>query len=281
MNKIIQEFFYFNNKLLDIYKTFNNFYDSKQNQFSKQIGGYSIEYHNDKIKFDKVVDDDLTTLYVSTLDKHSNCILILIYKDNNTAILQGISSDKCFKNPEFNNGKHLMTITIKFLKKYSEKFNIKYIELTDNSYIDCNHKDIKIWLADLSQLQYNDTFYGKFGFVPNKKIDYNNYKNNRNILKKLLTKEIDLKEIIVKSKDYSLGKAYTSFQDYELNKELLKIIHTSYQEYEDKLFIEWFLYISKILMKKNCHFFEYFIDKLYKVLQLSSLAHKTFILNLS
>ena len=66
MNKIIQEFFYFNNKLLNIYKTFNNFYDSKQNQFSKQIGGYSIEYHNEKIKFDKVVDDDLTTLYVST-----------------------------------------------------------------------------------------------------------------------------------------------------------------------------------------------------------------------
>jgi hypothetical protein len=107
-----------------------------------------------------------------------------------------------------------MAITIKFLKKYSEKFNIKYIELTDNSYIDCNHKDIKIWLADLSQLQYNDTFYGKFGFVPNKKIDYNNYKNNKKILKKLLTKEIDLKEIIVKSKDYSLGEAYTSFQDY-------------------------------------------------------------------
>lgn len=45
-----------------------------------------------------------------------------------------------------------MAITIKFLKKYSEKFNIKYIELTDNSYIDCNNKDIKIWLADLSQL---------------------------------------------------------------------------------------------------------------------------------
>jgi hypothetical protein len=94
--KIIQEFFYFNNNLLGIYKTFSNFFDSKRNQFTKQTGGYSIEYHNEKIKFDKIVDDDLTTLYVSTLDKHSNCILILIYKDNNTAILQGISSDKCF-----------------------------------------------------------------------------------------------------------------------------------------------------------------------------------------
>jgi hypothetical protein len=153
--KIIQEFFYFNNKLLGIYKKFSNFVNPKINKLSKQKGGYSIEYHHEKIKFDKVVDDDLTTLYVSTLDKHSNCILI--YKDNNIAVLQGISSDKCFRNPEFNNGKHLMAITIKFLKKYQEKFNIKYIELTDNSYIDCNHKDIKIWLADLSLLQYNET----------------------------------------------------------------------------------------------------------------------------
>ena len=266
--KIIQEFFYFNNKLLGIYKKFSNFVNPRINKLSKQKGGYSIEYHNEKIKFDKVVDDDLTTLYVSTLDKHSNCILILIYKDNNTAVLQGISSDKCFRNPEFNNGKHLMTITIKFLKKYQEKFNIKYIELTDNSYIDCNHKDIKIWLADLSLLQYNETFYGKFGFIPNKKIDYNNYKNNKKILEKLLTKDVNLKEIIVKS------------EDYELNKELLKIIYISYQEYENQLFNEWFLYISKILMKKNCQFFEYFIDKIFKVLQLSSLAHKTFILEL-
>ena len=161
-----------------------------------------------------------------------------------------------------------MAITIKFLKKYQEKFNIKYIELTDNSYIDCNHKDIKIWLADLSLLQYAETFYGKFGFIPNKKIDHNNYKNNKKILEKLLTKDVNLKEIIVKS------------EDYVLNKELLKIIYTSYQEYENQLFNEWFLYISKILMKKNCHFFEYFIDKLFKVLQLSSLAHKTFILEL-
>ena len=91
-----------------------------------------------------------------------------------------------------------MAITIKFLKKYSEKFNIKLIELTDNSYIDCNHKDIKIQLADLSLLQYNESFYGKFGFILNKKIDYNNYKNNKKILGKLLTKDVNLKEIIVK-----------------------------------------------------------------------------------
>jgi hypothetical protein len=107
-------------------------------------------------------------LYVSSIDKHSNCILILIYKDNNTAVLQGISSDKCFRNPEFNNGKNLRVITIKFLKKYQEKFNINQIELTNNSYIACNYKDVKIWLVDLSLLQHNESFYEKFGFGPSK-----------------------------------------------------------------------------------------------------------------
>ena len=60
-------------------------------------------------------------------------------------------------------------ITIKFLKKYQEKFNINQIELTNNSYIACNYKDVKIWLVDLSLLQHNESFYEKFGFVPSKK----------------------------------------------------------------------------------------------------------------
>lgn len=40
--KIIQEFFYFNNKLLGIYKKFSNFVNPNMNKSSKQKGGYSI-----------------------------------------------------------------------------------------------------------------------------------------------------------------------------------------------------------------------------------------------
>lgn len=260
-NKILQEFFFFNDKLLKIYKNYNNFYS-----IGKQFGGYSIEYNNMKIKFEKAVDDNLTTVYLSSLDKNNNCILILIYKDDKTAIIQGITSEKCFKNPEFNNGKYLLTITIKFLKKYKDKFNINRIELTDNSFINCNHEGIKIWLADLSLLQYGDTFYGRFGFIPNKKIDYNNLNDNKKLLEKLLTKNINLKEFVN--------------INYELNKNLLKILYLSYDEFKNKLFIEWFNYISKKLMKKNCEFFEYFISNILKKLKLTSLAHKPFILEL-
>jgi hypothetical protein len=148
--KIIQRFFFLNDKLVKMYKRFANFYNYKS---LEQKGGFSIEYHNEKIKFDKVVDDNLTTLFLSTIDGNSNCILILIYKDDNNAILQGISNDECFTTPLFNNVKHLMTIAIKFLKKYKNKFNIKYVELTDNSYISCDKKT-RISLADLSLLQF-------------------------------------------------------------------------------------------------------------------------------
>ncbi len=60
----------------------------------------------------------------------------------------------------------------------------------------------------------------------------------------------------------------------------MKTIYNSSQKYENKLFIEWFQHISKLLMKKNCEFFRYFINETFKILGLDSFAHKVFILEL-
>ena len=260
--KTINNFFYSNEKLVKIYRHCHNFYKKEQ-----YAGGYSIAYNNEKIKFDKVVDDDQTTLFLSTLDENGDCISILIFKDNDIACLQSLSNDNCLKNPKLNNGKHLMAIAIKVLKKYKQKFNIKYVDLTDNSFIYCD-KNIKISLADLSLLQYGDTFYGRFGFKLKEK-KYNKMMiNNKLILDNLLTKNFDLKEIIIELKEH------------KLNKELLKTMYDSYRKYENELFINWFSYISKLLMKKNCEFFEYFIIKIFQNYKLYSVAHKVFILEL-
>jgi hypothetical protein len=268
MNKIslktINNFFYSNEKLVKLYRHYHLFYNHKKEQHG---GGYFIEYNNEKIKFDKVVDDDHTKLFLSTIDGNGDCILILIFKDSDIALLQSLSNDNCLKNPKLNNGKHLMAIAIKVLKKYKQKFNIKYVDLTDNSFIYCD-KNVKISLADLSLLQYGDTFYGRFGFKLKEK-KYNKMMiNNKLILKNLLTKDINLSKIIIELKEY------------KLNKELLKTIYNSYQEYENELFIKWFLYISKLLMKYNCEFFDNFIIEIFQNYKLYSLAHKVFILEL-
>lgn len=120
-------------------------------------GGFNIEYKNENIKFNKIIDEDRIIIYLSTIkNNNDNCIMIIVDKVENIAYIEGVTNNKdnnCFSTPELNNGKDIMMITIKMLQKYQDKLNIKTINLKDNSFIQCDDK-IKISLADLSFLQF-------------------------------------------------------------------------------------------------------------------------------
>ena len=160
--KIFSQLYHHTDFIQLYYKTFDRFYK----MINMKGGGYNIDYHDINIKFNKMIEDERISLYLSTLDQKDSCIFIIIDKQEDFAYIQGLSNNKyttCFSKPELNNGRTIMEITIKMLKKYKDKLKIKAIELTDNSYFQCSDK-VKIWLADLSFLQYSDTWYGRFGF---------------------------------------------------------------------------------------------------------------------
>jgi hypothetical protein len=267
MKKLLSQIFYNNDFIKNYYKKqFGLFYRQINNL---KGGGFNVEYKNHIIKFDKIIDEDRITLYLSTIDKKDNCIIIIIDKDTNTAYIEGITNNKynnCFDTPVLNNGKVIMEITIKMLKKYQDKLNIKTINLRDNSFIQCSDK-VKIWLANLSFLQYNDTFYGRFGFIPIEEDIYIKYLENKEILKSKFVKSIDLTNIIEQNKNNIDDRLKA------------KMIH-NYERHKNDNIVEWFNNFSKKYMKADCVFFNYLIDYIYKELKLNIMKGESFIIRL-
>ncbi len=231
-------------------------------------GGFNIEYKNNMVKFKSMLDDDRLNIYLSTLDNtDETCIFIIVDKSDKTAYIEGITNskeNKCFDNPELNKGFTIMEITIKMLKKYKNKLNIKNIQLKDNSFIYCDNK-IKIWLASLSQLQYNNTFYGRFGFVPLDEEVFRKYDRTINILKNTLTNKLNLNSIILE---------YNKKIHNEIN------IMKYYIKYKDANITVWFNKISHLYLKEDCDFFKFLIDAIFYELKIDKMIHESFILKL-
>ena len=195
--------------------------------------------------------------------------MIIIDKVENIAYIEGVANNKYnnyFSTPELNNGKDIMIITIKMLQKYKDKLNIKTINLKDNSFIQCDDMR-QVSLADLSFLQYNDTFYGRFGFIPIEKNKYKMYVKNQSILEETLVKSIDLVRII---NEYT-HKIDTIFKT--------KIIH-NYNKYRDYNLIQWFHKFSRKYMKNDCKFFNYLISIIFIELKLTTMQGVSFIYRL-
>ncbi len=259
MNQNILSMIYHNNNFIrHVYKTFKNFKDNVKNNISG--GAFSIDYKKYHIKFKKLIDDNLLKLYLSTPDENTNCISIIIDIKLGLAYIENVTNDKytnCFEQPELNNGKTIMEISIKLLKKYKDKFNIKEIQLKDNSFITCDEKT-SIVLSDLSFLQHNETFYSRFGFKPRKDNDYENYMKNKAILSISKVKKIKLEKILI---DYN----------NDINSNLKKQLLEDYEEHLDYNIIQWFNHFSRIFMKKDCKLFKFIIEAIYKKLDLTKL----------
>lgn len=226
----------------------------------KQNGGGNLKfkYKNNIINFKRYVDKyNNIEIFLKTIDKKSNCIVITIDKKNKVGYISSINSKfgDCLKNKSLdNNGITFLKISIKLLKKYQNEFEIDKIELSDDALFYCDIKT-KINLSKLNFLQYGESYYGRFGFTPVKIIDIKGYNLNKKIINKIKTKDINLTKILNEYKK-------------EINRNLLIKINKKYIKYSNKKLIIWFNKISRILSENNCDLLSYLVDNLFLELKL-------------
>jgi len=262
--KILKRLYYHNEFLKKHFKTYSKFYNNINIQ---KGGGFSVNYKNNKIDFESILEEDRMTIFLSSKNNSDEyCIMIIIDKSNNIAYIEGITNNKfnnCFDTPELNKGFSIMEMSIKMLKKYKDKLNINVIQLKDNSFIYCNN-ETKIWLSSLSFLQYNNTFYGRFGFIPKDKDAFTNYKKNQKIIKNTITSSLKLNKIMDK-------------YDNKINNEI--DIMNYYIKYKDSNIMKWFNKISHKYLSVDCDFFLYLINSIFQELKLEKFKQETFIMN--
>lgn len=232
-----------------------------QNFMINQIGGgkkLKIQYNDNKYIFEEVMDKDHYILYSKD---EFECVIIIIEKNDKVAEIHGIGNNKlCLKETNTNIGSTLLKITLKMLKKYKDKLDIKKILLTDNSLKKCNNKNIK--LAVMTSLLTGDTWYGKYGFRPYDDTLIQYYENNKKIMNTITLKNINLikylkmtlldENIIEKSKKFIEKHQTMLVKDYLSN--FLK-------EYD-----------------KTCEYFYNFYFTLFIDLGLYDFHHRTFVL---
>ena len=108
-NDIIFNRFLLNDEILKKY-----YWNKKLFNINQKGGGFTIEHKENIIKFDKVIDDDRYNIFLSTLDKQNNCIMLIKPLNEKVIYINSLSNDaqnKCFDEPLLNNGKEIMDIT--------------------------------------------------------------------------------------------------------------------------------------------------------------------------
>ena len=164
-------------------KSFNEF------NMNNQTGGSSksIKYKGTKYVFQQSIDGDryMISLRQNMNPNMSECLLILIDPLDNYAYVENISNlEGCLQRGIVTNkgGNDLVKLMILYLHKVKDKYNIKYIKLSDTATKYINGESIV--LRNLMYLTKGYTWYEKFGFIPcyvnNKgkiKFSYDKYKN--------------------------------------------------------------------------------------------------------
>jgi hypothetical protein len=260
--KQIQQYLFYTNPIYNkkYYNSTKFFLKNRSSVF--MTGGVKLK--NINFNFDgqdyKFINTE-KDVYILFSKDEDNCVVLMIV--DNIATITSISADnslRCTHTIMNNQGTFLLNLTVALISQLKDKFNLKYIELTDNSFIYCDKYNIR--LADLSFLQYNDTWYGKHGFMPSKDTYIEYYKDNQKILARFLTKDLNIDMIFNKIKN---------------NEEIKENILKYYKLFANNLLTDWFNKISKKYMKKNCYFFDRLINEIFKELKLISLHNRTFI----
>ena len=239
-----------------------------------QIGGnqkLKITYIDEEYIFEKLGDEDsLVDIYILYSSNEDNCVVLTISKDINIANITNLTATdiKCSKTLINNIGSHLVNLTIAFIKKYNNLFNVKKILLTDHSFLFCKSIKNNIKLGDLQILKTGITFYGKLGFLP-----YDEDKTEQKKLYKLYKKNIDLINITIGQSKliYYLDK----FQ--EKNKHnITQIIKYAQKHIDDKLNTFFIKYSTKDRFDNMCIIFNYIIPKIIEYNKLTSFYNKPF-----
>jgi hypothetical protein len=227
--------------------------------FFNQKGGstknLTVNYKNNRYTFEESeIDKNYYILFSKNGDE---CINIIISEITNTAEIIGIKAyEDCLCDSNKNIGSILLKITMKLVKKYKDKYDIKTIILKDNSIKKCNNNNIKLPIMLI--LLTGDTWYGKYNFRP---YIYNNYKYHLDKFNNKLYEKNKKKILSLKITDINLLKYISKTKNVKLIEATEKTILNN----PSLLLID---FLSKILNKfngydKTCNDFIKFYEKLY------------------
>ena len=227
-----------NNFRIDFYKK----YIINQNGGFREIGNNKFKYHFDTF-------EDRNGFF---LGNRPHCVDVFIDEERQEAIINNFSY---FTNcsisgnfPRKDGPKHLMEITIKIIKKKYK--NVKVIKLTDNSTINCGIHKFPLYIYMI--LYYGETYYMKYGFLPEHKANMLEIINS-----KIFEKTIKLDNIIEFTKN-------GIFPD-ETNKDFIKLSKKIIKKNNKlKYFLEEIKFI-KDKGKKGCNYFFSLLDYIYTI----------------
>jgi hypothetical protein len=160
--------------------------------------------------------DRVTYSVINEIYTSIECVLIIYEKQQNFCYLDGIHSDQINNNflPEMkqcflgisisNKGSLLLNFALDFIEQYiARKYDVRYIQLRDNSFKKCKMIKKNIDLDSLYMFTHGETWYGKYGFIPfdfgleeTNNNELNDYIRNQNIVKTTLVKNTKIKQYI-------------------------------------------------------------------------------------
>ncbi len=154
-----------------------NNYGKNDKIYFSQSGGAKVKklkYKHDSYTYIlyeiKNVDGyDISIRRKNDIDNPQSCLHILINTELRLAYIQNISYykdcvDTGLEHP--GGGSKLLKMCIQFLKDTVDRYNVKRIQLKDNSMFTCHKNNKKIKMSLMHTLLYGDTWYGKYGFRP-------------------------------------------------------------------------------------------------------------------
>jgi hypothetical protein len=227
--------------------SFNNFQKDFYKKYIINKTGGSKEVGNDKHKYHFDTFENRNGFF---LGYKPHCVDVFIDEDHKEAIINNFSY---FTNcsisgnfPRKDGTRHLMETTIRLIKENYK--NVKTIKLVDNSTINCGINKFPLYAYMI--LFYGETYYMKYGFLPeNKSCDLSI------IIAKIKEKTIKLENII----EFTENNSFPKKKNEDFIKVCKKIIRKN-----NKLqhFLEEIKFI-KSLGKKGCNYFFSFIQYIY------------------
>ena len=235
------------------------------------LGGGKDEYfifqgHKITWKINKYEDQIHYSL--NTLDKNSECLVIIIAPNEQNEICANIHQISMNKNCPVvghmitGGGSLLLTIAIEFIKSIKDKYKINLIQTKDNSEKSCVNKKVKLWL--LNTLKNGLPWHIKYNFEP-----YDT--------EKMILDELNKTKIIANFR--ILKRTKTSIKKEENLLKIDNLLLPIYNKYENESILKFF---SKLLENpKNCIFIENIQDELIKKLLLFNITGISYYINLT
>lgn len=234
-----------------------NIYETKQ-----EYKGYVF---NLRVQYLKDVEMDI---YIESINTNEiiNCALIMVNLINKSAILQSLNGNiNCAepKLPIIGKGTILMDfIKNSITKKLLKRFNIKYIDVDDNSKVYCNpnKKQFRFDYSKLYSLMSGMPWYYKFGFNNLDNEVNEDIKYNINIINQIKVNEINFDKLLIliyddniKNKIEYINKNIDKLRNYFNSNLLLKNV------------------IRK-MFSDDCELLYYIYNDIYRIIKLINIS---------